>query len=64
MNVFASSCADKPVKVALPGPYLLTRTMWLDCLRERPYESRVASANVAEAKLKAIVDARDLIVGG
>lgn len=37
---FASSCVDKPVKVALPGPYLLTRTMWLDCLRERPYESR------------------------
>lgn len=37
---FASSCSDKPVKVALPGPYLLTRTMWLDCLRERPYESR------------------------
>ncbi len=37
---FASSCSDKSVKVALPGPYLLTRTMWLDCLRERPYESR------------------------
>ncbi len=37
---FASSCVDKPVKVALPGPYLLTRTMWLDCLRERPYGSR------------------------
>ena len=37
---FARSCAGTPVKVALPGPYLLTRTMWLDCLRERPYETR------------------------
>ena len=27
-------------------------------------DNPVASANVAEAKLKAIVDARDLIVGG
>lgn len=41
---FVRSCADTPVKVALPGPYLLTRTMWLDCLRERPYETRDALA--------------------
>ena len=37
---FSRSCAEAPVKVALPGPYLLTRTMWLDCLRDRPYETR------------------------
>ena len=37
---FVRSCTDTPAKVALPGPYLLTRTMWLDCLRERPYETR------------------------
>lgn len=37
---FARSITNRPVKVALPGPYLLTRTMWLDCLRERPYRSR------------------------
>jgi 5-methyltetrahydropteroyltriglutamate--homocysteine methyltransferase len=37
---FARTVAAKPVKVALPGPYLLTRTMWLDCLTERPYQSR------------------------
>ena len=29
-----------PVKIALPGPYLLTRTMWLDCLTDRPYKTR------------------------
>ena len=37
---FARMYSDRPVKVALPGPYLLTRTMWLDCLTERPYETR------------------------
>jgi len=38
---FAKDLADGlPVKVALPGPYLLTRTMWLDCLRESPYTTR------------------------
>ena len=37
---FARSYSDKPVKAALPGPYLLTRTMWLDCLTDRPYETR------------------------
>lgn len=37
---FASSCAKSPLKIALPGPYLLTRTMWMDCLTDRPYDSR------------------------
>jgi 5-methyltetrahydropteroyltriglutamate--homocysteine methyltransferase len=29
-----------PIKVALPGPYLLTRTMWLECVSERVYATR------------------------
>jgi 5-methyltetrahydropteroyltriglutamate--homocysteine methyltransferase len=37
---FAKSITDQPVKVALPGPYLLTRTLWLDCLKARPYATR------------------------
>ena len=37
---FAKFAADRPIKVALPGPYLLTRTMWLDCLTDRPYDTR------------------------
>ena len=37
---FAKSGTDKAIKVALPGPYLLTRTMWLDCLTDRPYDTR------------------------
>ena len=37
---FLRACSEMPVKAALPGPYLLTRTMWLDCLTDRPYERR------------------------
>lgn len=41
---FVRALTDKPVKTALPGPYLLTRTMWLDCLRQNPYATREALA--------------------
>ncbi len=37
---FVRECAGRPVKISLPGPYLLTRTMWLDCLEEMPYDTR------------------------
>lgn len=33
-----------PVKVALPGPYLLTRTMWMECVSDRAYGDREALA--------------------
>jgi 5-methyltetrahydropteroyltriglutamate--homocysteine methyltransferase len=39
---FVRTLSDKPVKVALPGPYLLTRTMWMECLKENAYASREA----------------------
>jgi 5-methyltetrahydropteroyltriglutamate--homocysteine methyltransferase len=31
---------NRPAKVALPGPYLLTRTMWLDCVSDKAYPDR------------------------
>ena len=37
---FARVLTDGPVKVALPGPYLLTRTMWMECISDRAYRSR------------------------
>jgi 5-methyltetrahydropteroyltriglutamate--homocysteine methyltransferase len=37
---FARTLTDRPIKVALPGPYLLTRTMWMDCLAPHAYASR------------------------
>lgn len=37
---FAQTLTEKPVKVSIPGPYLLTRTMWLECITDRAYSSR------------------------
>jgi len=37
---FLKSLTNKPAKIALPGPYLLTRTMWMECLNPHAYESR------------------------
>ncbi|WP_250518404.1 5-methyltetrahydropteroyltriglutamate--homocysteine methyltransferase [Caballeronia sp. ATUFL_M1_KS5A] len=33
-----------PAKIALPGPYLLTRTMWMECISDRAYAHREALA--------------------
>ncbi len=33
-----------PVKIALPGPYLLTRTLYLECLSEKVYADRESLA--------------------
>jgi 5-methyltetrahydropteroyltriglutamate--homocysteine methyltransferase len=37
---FVATLTDQPVKVALPGPYLLTRTMWMECISDRAYDTR------------------------
>jgi 5-methyltetrahydropteroyltriglutamate--homocysteine methyltransferase len=37
---FTRSLTDKPIKIALPGPYLLTRTMWMECISDKAYASR------------------------
>jgi len=39
-HAFLRGLTDKPVKIALPGPYLLTRLMWLECVSDRVYRSR------------------------
>ena len=36
--------STKPVKVALPGPYLLTRTMGLECVSDKAYPDRESLA--------------------
>jgi len=41
---FARTLTPKPIKVALPGPYTLSRTMWMECISDRAYESREALA--------------------
>lgn len=37
---FVRGLTDRPVKVSLPGPYLLTRTMWMECISDRAYDDR------------------------
>jgi 5-methyltetrahydropteroyltriglutamate--homocysteine methyltransferase len=37
---FVGTLTALPVKVALPGPYLLTRTMWMECISDGAYASR------------------------
>jgi 5-methyltetrahydropteroyltriglutamate--homocysteine methyltransferase len=37
---FVQTLTERPVKIALPGPYLLTRTMWMECLADRAYATR------------------------
>lgn len=58
---FLRTLTTKPIKVALPGPYLLTRTMWMECLNERAYDNREAlSADIVtalRAELKDLLDA-------
>lgn len=41
---FVQSISDTPVKVCLPGPYLQTRTMWMECISDRAYEDRESLA--------------------
>lgn len=50
---FLRTLTEKPVKIALPGPYLLTRTMWMECLQERAYQSREEIAEDIVAALRA-----------
>jgi 5-methyltetrahydropteroyltriglutamate--homocysteine methyltransferase len=37
---FLRTLTAAPVKVALPGPYLLTRTLWMDCIADSVYATR------------------------
>ena len=57
-----SMAPGRPVKVALPGPYLLTRTMWLECVSERAYATREELASDLVEVLRAEVT--DLLAAG
>jgi methionine synthase II (cobalamin-independent) len=37
---FVQRLTDKPVKVTLPGPYLLTRSMWVGAFTNKAYPSK------------------------
>jgi len=42
---FLRALTDRPIKVALPGPYVLSRTMWMECLADRAYSTRETLAD-------------------
>ncbi len=63
---FTKSLTDRPVKVALPGPYLLTRTMWLECVSDRAYPDRESLAGdivtvLREEALQLLADGAALV---
>lgn len=37
---FLKSISSLPAKIALPGPYLLSRLMWMECITDKVYKSR------------------------
>jgi 5-methyltetrahydropteroyltriglutamate--homocysteine methyltransferase len=43
---FLSMHTDKPIKVALPGPYLLTRSMWVQGVTDSVYPTQADLAEV------------------
>ncbi|WP_323013192.1 5-methyltetrahydropteroyltriglutamate--homocysteine methyltransferase [Devosia sp.] len=49
---FLRTVTDRPVKVSLPGPYLLTRTMWMECISDRAYAHREELAEDIVAVLR------------
>jgi 5-methyltetrahydropteroyltriglutamate--homocysteine methyltransferase len=57
---FLCVITSKPVKVALPGPYLLTRTMWMECISEQIYSSREQiAADIVRVLREEVIDLLD-----
>ena len=59
---FTRTITRTPVKVALPGPYLLTRTLWMECVTDKPYPTREPLADAVVGILRAEI--ADLIEAG
>jgi len=63
---FVRTLTDAPVKVALPGPYLLTRILFLECLSEKVYATREELAEdvvrVLREEAQALLDAGAALV--
>lgn len=57
---FMRTQTEQPVKIALPGPYLLTRTMWIDCISDQVYASREEiAADIVRALREEIIELLD-----
>ena len=57
---FLRSVTDAPIKIALPGPYLLTRTMWMDCIADNVYANREQiAADIVRVLREEVMDLLD-----
>lgn len=57
---FVQQLTDKPVKVTLPGPYLLTRSMWVGAFSSKGYDDKIAMGDdVVRILRDELVELRD-----
>ncbi len=57
---FVRSISTKPVKMTLPGPYLLTRSMWVTALSQDAYDDKTEMADdVVKMLHDELVELRD-----
>jgi 5-methyltetrahydropteroyltriglutamate--homocysteine methyltransferase len=57
---FVKRFTDKPVKITLPGPYLLTRSMWVGAYSKNGYNSKLEMADdVVRILREELSDLRD-----
>jgi methionine synthase II (cobalamin-independent) len=57
---FVQQLTDKPVKVTLPGPYLLTRSMWVGAFTGKAYPDKTAMGeDVVRILRDELVELRD-----
>lgn len=57
---FLRSLSKKPVKITLPGPYLLTRSMWVGALTSKVYRNHLElSEDIVRILREELIDLRD-----
>ncbi len=57
---FLRSITKKPVKITLPGPYLLTRSMWVGALTHKVYRNHKKMADdIVKILREELIDLRD-----
>jgi methionine synthase II (cobalamin-independent) len=57
---FLRSISKKPVKITLPGPYLLTRSMWVGALTGKVYRNHLElSDDIVRILREELIDLRD-----
>lgn len=57
---FMRNLTSKPIKITLPGPYLLTRSMWVTALTKKVYRNHMKMADdVVKILRDELIDLRD-----